>query len=287
VILYYQIVNIAVLSLDNSKTMDNKREIIFLGTAAALQLPSFHCSCDSCRQARNNPVLRKTRSSIAVKGNKIILIDAGPDTAFQMERESIRKIDYIFITHWHYDHVAGLGELGEPASIGKWDKIKLFLPEQDVTRFENELSYLKKIFNIEPVSPGFITEIDGIKFKAVKTNHSHDSLGYLIEYNKRFAYLVDGIRPPDETIEYLKNTDTLILEATMDELDEDWHNWDIRRAVDFWKETGIKECILTHMSFHSWKNGMLTAGFSESERKHIMRDNPGLLMAYDGMKSDL
>ncbi len=286
-IIYYQFVNIAVLSLDKSKTMINKKEIIYLGTAAALQLPSFHCLCDSCMQARNNPALRKTRSALAIKGNKVILIDAGPDIAFQLERESIRKIDCIFITHWHYDHISGLGELGEPASIGKWNKIKLFLPEQNVIRFENEFNYLKKIFDIQPVSPGFSIEIEEIKYKAVKTNHSSDSLGYIIEGNRKYAYLVDGIKPPKETIEHLKSTDTLILEATMDELDEDWHNWDIPRAVHFWKETGIKECILTHMSFHSWKNGMLNAGYNESERSKMLKDNPGLIMAYDGMKTEL
>jgi phosphoribosyl 1,2-cyclic phosphate phosphodiesterase len=267
--------------------MSNKKEIIFLGTAAALQLPSFHCSCETCRQARENPNLSKTRSALAVKGDKVILIDAGPDTAFQLERESIRKVDQIFITHWHYDHIAGLGEFGEPAFIGSWEKIKLYLPEQNLFRFENELSYLKKIFQIIPVAPGYVAEIDGTKFRAVKTNHSYDSLGYIVESTKRYAYLVDGIRPPEETIDYLKNIDTLILEATLDELDESWKNWDIRGAIDFWKETGIKECILTHMSFHSWKNKALIGGYKEEEKKQILSDNPGLVMAYDGMKVEL
>jgi phosphoribosyl 1,2-cyclic phosphodiesterase len=38
-----------------------------------------------------------------------LLIDAGPDLEFQLDRESIKQIDRIFITHWHYDHVWGYG----------------------------------------------------------------------------------------------------------------------------------------------------------------------------------
>jgi len=84
-------------------------EIIFLGTAAALQLPSFHCNCETCQAARLNSRLSRTRSSLAILGEEnTILIDAGPDVAFQLNREGIQKVDAIFITHWHYDHVGGL-----------------------------------------------------------------------------------------------------------------------------------------------------------------------------------
>jgi len=263
-----------------------KKQIIFLGTAAALQLPSFHCNCDICNNARKGEIPRKTRAALAIKGNQIILIDCGPDIAYQLERENINKIDAIFITHWHYDHIGGLSEFGEPASVARWPPIKLFIPKEDMEHFKNELSYLKKVFDITPIFPGFNIKIDDVYFKAVKTTHSSDSLGYIIEHNKKCAYLADGIRPPDETIRMLEGIDCLILEATMDELDEKWMNFDIKGAIDFWKETGIKECILTHMSFHSWKNGMLTQGYGDSKLRHIEKENKGLIIAYDGMRID-
>jgi phosphoribosyl 1,2-cyclic phosphate phosphodiesterase len=249
-----------------------------------LQLPSFHCSCRTCQQAREDPSRRKTRAALAIKGNKTILIDSGPDIALQLERESIRKVEAIFITHRHFDHIGGLAEFVEPASTAKWQKIKLFLPIEDVPYVENELSHLKKVFEITPVNDCFETEIDGVLFKAVKTNHTSDSYGYLLEHHKRVAYLSDGIRPPEETVKHLLDIDCLILEATMDELDEDWKHFDIKGALDFWKEIGCRECILTHMSYHSWKKGMLVEGFNENRRKQIVSENPGLKIAYDGMR---
>ncbi|MGY5857742.1 MAG: hypothetical protein RTU63_00115, partial [Candidatus Thorarchaeota archaeon] len=79
----------------------------------------------------------------------------------------------------------------------------------------------------------------------------------------------------------------LITEGTMDFLDEEWHNFKLDDAVAFWKETGIPECILTHVSCHGWKDGKLVAGMTSSERKEYVRNNPGLRIAYDGMRISL
>ena len=102
--------------------------IIFLGTSPSIQLPSFHCSCEICNLTREGKIPSRTRSALAILGNKNVLIDAGPDIASQLERERIKKIDAIFITHWHYDHIGGLGEFGEPAEFENWEKIQLYLP---------------------------------------------------------------------------------------------------------------------------------------------------------------
>lgn len=54
-------------------------ELVFLGTGAALQVPSFHCTCETCESARQNPEERRTRASVALLGKETVLIDAGPD----------------------------------------------------------------------------------------------------------------------------------------------------------------------------------------------------------------
>jgi len=36
---------------------------------------------------------------------------------FQLERKAIRRVDRVFITHWHFNHVNGLGSLGLPSSV--------------------------------------------------------------------------------------------------------------------------------------------------------------------------
>jgi len=93
-----------------------------------------------------------------------------------------------------------------------------------------------------------------------------------------------GSVPPLETVEKLKNIDLLIPEATLDEIDEIWREFSLLKAVEFWKKTSIRECILTHLSCHSWKNSKLIPGMSYSERSKYEANIPGLTIAYDGMR---
>ena len=76
--------------------------------------------------------------------------------------------------------------------------------------------------------------------------------------------------------------DFVILEATWDELDEQW--WNVEQAVACWQQQiGTERCILTHLTCHSWKNHRLIAGLSYEERLAYEAKTPGLKFAYDGM----
>jgi len=266
-------------------------ELVFLGSSGAIQVPSFHCSCRVCQAARENPKQRRTRASIALIGEEVALIDASPDLEFQLERESIRQIDRIFITHWHFDHVWGLAALGEPSSLANWSRIDVYLPRRVAYHFDQELAYMKNRVNVHTIRPGDRIELSDATWEVVKTTHTPDSVGFIVESSQRFAYLVDGVMPPSETLERLKDLNFVILEATVDELlpkeGEKWVNFSLQQAIDCWKRIGAEKCILTHLSCHSWKKGRLVAGLSESERLEVEARNPGLKFSHDGMRMKL
>ena len=262
-------------------------ELLFLGSSGAIQVPSFHCSCRTCQEARDNPKLRRTRASVALIGEEVVLVDAGPDLETQLERESIRRIDRVFITHWHFDHVWGLAALGEPASLSKWPLVDVYLPKQVMHHFDQELSHIQNKVNVHGTRVGDKFELPDAAWTIVKTTHTTDSVGFIIESSKRLAYLVDGVVPPPETVDLLKDLDYLILEATVDELapqkDEQWVNFSLSQATEFWRQVEARECILTHLSCHSWRNRKLVAGLSHEERLEYENNNPRLSFAYDGM----
>jgi phosphoribosyl 1,2-cyclic phosphate phosphodiesterase len=221
-------------------------------------------------------------------GKETVLIDATPDLEGQLEREGIRRLDRIFITHWHYDHVWGLGALGEATSLAKWPPVDVYLPAEVTFHFEQELAYLRRRVNVHPVGPGDVLDLPDAAWEVVKTTHNEHSVGFVVRGPRAFAYLVDGIVPPPETVGRLKGCDLLITEATMDDLDEDhWVNFSLTQAVDFWRQTGVPECILTHLSCHGWRGKRLVAGLSEPERRAYENDRPGLRFAFDGMRVPL
>ncbi|MFX0008928.1 MAG: MBL fold metallo-hydrolase [Candidatus Hermodarchaeota archaeon] len=277
--------------------MDQKSlRLIFIGSSGGIQVPSFHCSCQTCNNARLNLNLRRTRASILISGKENTLIDAGPDIEFQLEREGIRNIDRIFLTHWHYDHCFGLAAFPELATHGlaQKDKIDLYLPLQDM-RYLNtgDFAWAKSCYKLLPIIPGNIIKLPDITLEVVKTNHTEESVGYIVStFNKKFAYLVDSVVPPKATINRLieSDLDFIILEGTVDELElpndqtiEDFKNFSIVDAVEFWKTLSIPKCILTHASFHSWKINKLVEGISSKEREIFVKKNMGLSFAYDGL----
>jgi len=260
-------------------------EVIFLGSGGAIQSPAFFCECETCEAARRDPAQRRTRASLAVVGSETVLVDASPDLEFQLEREAIRRIDRVFITHWHSDHIAGLAALAEPSSLQKWPPIDLYLPHQVVHHFDEELAYMRRHVELHPLQPGDRFELADATWDVVKTTHTDHSVGFIVEAAQRFAYLVDGIEPPAETVERVRGLDVLIVEATVDELDEgEWANFSFERAVAFWQGTGIKKCILTHLACHRYLGKRLLAGFTPAERRAIEARHPGLRFARDGMR---
>ncbi len=263
------------------------KEIIFLGSGGPFTLPQFFCNCRICNAARENPSLNRTRASIAIVGDEVTLIDAGPDMEMQLEREGIDKIDNIFITHWHYDHIAGLGAIGYPQAICGWNPIDVYLPESLVIHFTQVLSFLDDHVRLHPISPGAVINLPDANWEVVKTNHTEESVGFLIESGVRFAYLVDTALPPDETTKKMSNIDLLILDAMFDSIDTKWRHFTVYDAIEYWKSSGAKECILTHLSCHRWEDRKWIAGYTSDERTNIERENPGLSFAYDGMRVSL
>lgn len=188
-------------------------ELVFLGTAGAVQAPAFFCSCETCETARADPGQRRTRASIALIGREVVIVDSGPDFETQLERERIRRPDRIFITHWHFDHVSGLGAVAEPSMILRWPVIDLYLPSQVVFHLNQELAYMKDRFNLHPVKPGDRFDLPDASWEVVKTNHNEESVGFIVTSSRKFAYLVDGVVPPAATIQRLQGLDFLILRS--------------------------------------------------------------------------
>ena len=83
----------------------------FMGTGAGCGVPAFFCDCPACEEARANPRAQRGDCGVMITGTQRTLIDTPPDIRHYFNREGVRYIDNLIFTHWHYDHVGGLGEL--------------------------------------------------------------------------------------------------------------------------------------------------------------------------------
>ena len=80
-------------------------KITFLGTGTSQGIPVIGSDHPVCKSTDEKD--RRLRSSILIKWKTFnYIIDCGPDFRYQMLRTRCDKINAIFFTHEHSDHVA-------------------------------------------------------------------------------------------------------------------------------------------------------------------------------------
>ena len=88
----------------------NSGAFTILGCGGSCGVPQIGCDCSVCFS--DNPKNNRTRASLLLEINNYrLLVDASPDLRQQALKHRITDIDGIFITHDHYDHIGGLGDI--------------------------------------------------------------------------------------------------------------------------------------------------------------------------------
>lgn len=270
-------------------------ELIFLGTGAGV--PS---------KERN---VTSIALSLLQEINHVWLFDCGEATQHQILRTSIkpRKINKIFITHLHGDHIFGLpGLLSSRSFQGGNTELTIYGPygikEYVETSLKVSSSHLTYPISFVEIKEGLILEDDEFKVYAKKLDHGIDSYGYRITekdkpgellvnklkdagvmpgpiYNEiknnpqvklgdgtvincadfigsakrgRVVSILGDTRYREEHVEFVKNSNVLVHEATFDEeksaLAFEYYHSTTKQAATLAKQGDIGKLILTHIS---------------------------------------
>lgn len=186
-------------------------EIEFLGTGAGV------------------PAKHRNVTSIALRlldeRNKVWLFDCGEGTQMQILRTTIRprKIEKIFITHLHGDHIFGLpGLLSSRSFQGGNDSLTIYGPkgvEEFIrTSLRISRSHLGYTLNfIEVADESIIFEDAQFVVTAAKLDHGIDSFGYrVVEKDHPGELQVEALRElgikPGPIFGQIKRGETITLE---------------------------------------------------------------------------
>lgn len=88
-------------------------EVTLLGTGDTTGTPTVGCDCETCGRARDIGVER-SRFSVHVHSEatgKSLLVDASPDFRQQFLTQAVPLPDAAIISHVHFDHLDGLGNV--------------------------------------------------------------------------------------------------------------------------------------------------------------------------------
>jgi phosphoribosyl 1,2-cyclic phosphate phosphodiesterase len=85
-------------------------KITILGSGTSTGVPMVGCRCPVCTSS--DPRDKRTRASILVEiDGHYLLVDTSTDLRKQAIREHIPRIDAVFLTHSHADHIHGIDDL--------------------------------------------------------------------------------------------------------------------------------------------------------------------------------
>ncbi|MET1179706.1 ribonuclease Z [Peribacillus simplex] len=152
------------------------------------------------------------------------LFDCGEATQHQILKTAVkpRKVEKIFITHLHGDHIFGLpGFLSSRSFQGGVDKLTVYGPQGIDAFIKTSLqvsgTHLKYPLEIIEIEEGAVFEDEQFTVTAMSLDHGIYSIGYrIVEKDRPGSLLVDRLRSegvkPGPLFKALKNGQTVYLD---------------------------------------------------------------------------
>lgn len=223
--------------------------ITFLGTGTSQGVPVIGCTCEVCRSLDFRDKRLRTSVHIEIE-NQSLVVDTGPDFRQQMLREQIKRIDAILFTHAHRDHTAGLDDVRAYNFMQEMDMpVYGTQPVLEQLQVEYAYAFAKKYYpGIPRITlhqiDGQAFSVNGIDVVPLPVVHlKMPVLGFRIQ---NFSYITDANFIPDETLEKLKGTEILVLNAL--QRAEHISHFNLQQALAMVERIKPVQTYFTHIS---------------------------------------
>ena len=217
-----------------------------------------------------------------------MLIDCGRDFRQQALRHDLREVDYVLLTHTHFDHVAGIDDLrvytysrDEPIPVlGLAEHLEYLRRYIYHYLFDEGIQRGGGVASLTLVAVRERFSLEGVVFEPLQAVH-----GSLPVTGYKFggcAYLSDVSRIPQSTLQKLYGLDLLVLNALRHQPHPT--HLSLGEAVELIRELRPRRTFLTHMSHDVLHAEVEEALCSAGGRYHTPHE---VHLAYDGLSLEV
>ncbi len=229
--------------------------LTFLGTGTSFGVPVVGCDCETCTS--DDPRDRRTRHGALVSlGETNVLVDTPPELRLQLLEAGIDRVDAVWYTHDHGDHVHGIDDLRAFTVRADVD-LPAYVPEEFETVFRERFRY---VFDrkIQPPRGSSKPEVEMRVFDGDQPvdlfGHSFTPLvvphGRINAYGFRvgdLGYVTDGKLLPPATMAALDGVKVLVLNALWFGKPHPTH-FNVEEAIEAAQAVGAERTYLTHLT---------------------------------------
>ncbi len=248
-------------------------KLTILGSGTSHGVPMIACTCPVCTSS--DPRDRRTRCSVVFSWTGgALLVDTAPELRLQCLANDVDRVDAVFYTHGHADHVVGLDDLRRfNAVLGR--DLPVYGSAETLDRLQRMFTYA---FVDNPnypshkprLTPMVVTDdFDVAGCQVTPLAYLHGETPVLGLRVGGIAYLPDCSFIPDATRERLRDLDVLVIDALRRRPHPTHFN--LEQALVEAERIGARRTFLTHIAHE--------LGHAEVEAELPS----GVRMAYDGL----
>jgi phosphoribosyl 1,2-cyclic phosphate phosphodiesterase len=229
-------------------------KLVVLGSGTSHGIPVVGCGCPVCRS--EDPRDKRMRASLYVEGagGERAVIDTGPEFRLQALRAGISRLDALFLTHSHADHVHGLDDL-RPLCYER--PIPVYGNRPTLEELRERFSYVFKQTQQGGGKPRITLEaaqgpvrIGALIFTPVPVKHGDlNILGWKITQGGRegapAVYLTDVSHIPQSSLDLIHEPAALFIGGLRDRPHET--HFTFSQALSVARDLGAKQTCLTHI----------------------------------------
>lgn len=211
---------------------EQKLQLRFMGTGTSAGIPMIACDDSDCACRSDDPRDTRSRASILVSYPdpeqellRQFVVDTGPEFRQQAIAANLMRLDGVFYTHGHADHILGLDELRrfnavmqapidiyvEPMVHESFRRMYkyIFEPQNNVNK-----SFIATLI-AHPLEPGEPRVLHGATWTPIRLMHGRLPLvGFRVDYgDSSLAYCTDVSSIPPESYKLLQGLDVLVIDA--------------------------------------------------------------------------
>jgi phosphoribosyl 1,2-cyclic phosphate phosphodiesterase len=227
--------------------------LTFLGTGTSFGIPVPGCDCAVCKSG--NPRNWRTRHGLLLEDEgRRLLVDTPPELRLQLIAAGVDRLDGVFISHSHADHVHGIDDLRAFSTRNR-------LPVHMAAEYEDELRTRFAYFWGPDARPAPGSSIPGLDLVTFEDRERIRAAGFALDvvafphgwfrsYGFRvgdLAVIVDAKEIPESAVELLHGVRVLVINALWYGNPHPTH-FNVEEALEVAAMLGAGTTYLTHLT---------------------------------------